>query len=68
MFLVEYTQSKGKKKFDYCSGFYNDQEAFDFAIKLEQCSNIDSVLVSKIDTSFAEVLYRNDEVFENGKM
>lgn len=62
MYLVEYSQLKGKQIFNHCSGFYSDLEAYDFALKLNMCANIESILISEIDVSFANVLYRNDFV------
>lgn len=57
MYLVEYVQSRKNKKFEYCSGYYSKEAALDFALKLNVCSNIDSVIVSEIDVSFADIIY-----------
>lgn len=53
MYLVEYIQKRKTEKFNYCSGFYDKNEAFDFAIKLGHCSNVIGVTLSFIDTSYA---------------
>lgn len=58
MYLVEYVQKRKTEKFNYCSGFYDKQEAFDFAIKLGHCANVIGVTLSFIDTSYAEILYK----------
>lgn len=62
MYLVEFTQIIKKGDREQCSGFYSLSDAYDFALKLNQCANIKSVMVSEIDTSFANVLYNNDYV------
>lgn len=60
MYLVEFIQIIKKDKIEQCSGFYSLLDAYDFALKLNQCANIKSIMVSEIDTSYANVLYNND--------
>lgn len=67
MFLVEYIQERKGKKFEYCSGYYDKDEALDFALKLNVCSNILGVTVSEIDVSFADIIYENNKEVVNAK-
>lgn len=65
MYLVEYIQERKGKKFEYCSGYYNKDEALDFALKLNICSNILGVTVSEIDISYGDVIYESDKEVVN---
>lgn len=57
MFLVEYVQTRKNKKFDFCNGYYTKEDALKFALKLNICANIESVTVSYIDVSFADIIF-----------
>ena len=59
MFLVEYVLESKKQKIDCCEGFYDKDYALNFATKLTLCANVDSVMVSEVDTSCADIIFED---------